>query len=497
MAPRTPSSPHCALLALVLALASGCSKPDAPVVIWIEVDTLRADALGCYGNTQVGENGATASPNVDALAKDSVRFGHAYSAAPWTIPSLVTQLSGKWPWEHGETRLLEPIGEAHTELVPLLRAHGVRTAGVMTNFVATSKQGFERGFERWDDTFAKGHEGAFAEPALERLLAFGDELRVDAPDGLLLFGWLFEPHYRYEAHPGLRFGPGYGDATSTPYAGPLKGDEELNALLRERAQLTDADRAYLRGNYQSEVAELDRALGRFVAGLKERGLYDRAWIVFTADHGEEVLDRGWIGHSVTLHDELVRVPLLVKPPRALAAQLRGRACEHAVSLIDLPATLFAMATGREPERAKLELGHSRSLVPAIVDGTKPERRWLYLHTDFTPVVKDDLVSDKSALQWGVIDAERRVKWIVDREDPAASCARLFDLAADPGELHDCSADPKWSSALVELQRLRALVPAPLGSELPAPPWLPEDPWHPRGFTSGDARGLGPGFGALR
>ncbi|MBK7874433.1 MAG: sulfatase [Planctomycetes bacterium] len=473
----------------LLVFASSCSRPEPPLVIWIEVDTLRADALGCYGNTATGENGATASPQLDALAKDSVRFERAYSVAPWTIPSLVTQLSGLWPWEHGETRLLEPIGEAHTELVPLLRARGLRTAGVMTNFVATSKQGFERGFERWDDSFAQGHEGSFAEPALQKLLAFGDELRADAPDGLLLFGWLFEPHYRYESHEGLRFGPGFGAAASTPYAGPLNGDEELNALLRERATLTHADRAFLRGNYQSEVAEVDRALGLFVAGLKERGLYDRAWIVFTADHGEEVLDRGWIGHSVTLHDELVRVPLLVKPPRDVDAKLRGKACEDYVSLIDLPATLHALATGKEPDRAKRELGHSRSLVPTIVGGAQPARRWLYLHTDFRPVVQDDLAAAKSADQWGVIDALRHAKWIVDRKGGEAR-GRLFDLARDPREERDVAGDVAWSKDLAPFQRLRVLVPTPLEGAVPAPTRLPEEPWIPRATTS---EGLGPGF----
>lgn len=476
-------------LTVLLASACGCSKPDAPLVIWIEVDTLRADALGCYGNTTVGENGATASPNLDALARDSVRFEHAYSAAPWTIPSIVTQLSGLWPWEHGETRLLETVGEAHTELVPLLRSKKVRTAGVMTNFVATSKQGFERGFERWDDSFAKGHEGSYGAEALDRLLAFGDEVLTDAPNGALLFGWLFEPHYRYEAHAGLRFGPGFGPAASTPYSGRLKGDEDLNVLLRERATLTDADRAFLRGNYQSEVAEVDRAVGRFLDGLRARGLYDRAWIVFTADHGEEVLDRGWIGHSVTLNDELVRVPLLVKPPRAVDAKLRGKACDEYVSLIDLPATLFALATGGEPDRAKQELGHSRSLVPTIVDGAGAPRRWLYLHTDFRPVVQDDLAAAKSADQWGVIDALRRVKWTVDRKG-VEPVAVLRDLARDPREEHDVSRDVAWAKDLAPLQRLRALVPTPLGNDAPAPMRLPEEPWFAK---PGASAGLGPGF----
>lgn len=479
-----------ALALLGLTSTCGNDSPHPALVVWIEVDTLRADALGCYGNTTHGENHAAPSPNVDALARDGVRFERAYSAAPWTIPSLVTQLSGKWPWEHGDTHLLEPVVETHAELVPLLASRGVRTAGVMNNFVATEKYGFSHGFELWDESHAQGHLGSFAHEALDRLVAMGDELRASAPNGMLLFGWLFEPHYRYEAHAGLHFGPGF-DGTPA-YVGPLKGDEELDALLARRATLDASDRAFLRGNYQSEVASVDRALGELVAALKERKLYDDAWIVFVADHGEEVLDRGWIGHSVTLHEELVRVPLVVKPPASRVGSRRGAVVKEAVSLVDLPATIHAMATGREPDRAKLELGHSRSLVPTILEGRAPERRWLYLHTDFTPVVKSGVADDKRAHAWGVVDARTNVKWIVDRKDGVR--AELYDLHADPREEHDLARDPSRQKSLRSFQRLRALTPDLPTSGLLAPSWMPEEPWRPRTSAPGDADALGPGFG---
>lgn len=484
--------------AALFGACGGTCAPEAktplasapPIVIWIEVDTLRADALGCYGNPSTGENGCAPSPNLDALANDGVRFEHAYSAAPWTIPSFVTQLSGLWPWEHGATHLLEPIGEAHTALVPLLARAGLRTGGVMTNFVATSRYGLGRGFERWDDSLATGHEGSSSPEALQKLLAMADDLGGGRERGLFLMGWLFEPHYRYEPHAGLRFGPGFGAASATPYTGPLKGDEPLEKLLRERARFTPADQAFIRGNYQSEVAFLDASIGRFVAGLKQRGLYDRAWIVFTADHGEELFDRGWLGHSVTLFDELVRVPLIVKPPRGTLDEAAVRS--DFVSLIDVPATLFTMATGHDPERAGLQLGHSRSLLPTIVKGRASERRWLYLHTNFEPVIKDDLAGEKSALKWGVIDAQSGWKWFVDHATGAAPQARLFDLKRDPLERSDIAGDPAHAGRVVSFQRVRALEPRILGRERPAPAWLPEEPWGPRAATTD---GFGPGFTA--
>lgn len=461
------------LLALLLA-ACGHSGARPKVVVWIVVDTLRADALGGYGNTRVGEGGAKPSPNLDALAADGIRFDAAHSVAPWTIPSLVTMLSGLWPWEHGQNRLLQPCPADRLQLVPLFRERGWRTAGVMTNFIATSKLGFDQGFERWDDSFAQGHEGSTSPEALARLLELADELRAgkDAKDeGLFLFAWLFEPHYRYEAHDGLRFGPGFGDEQSTPYRGTLTGDEALPDLQRIRAGLASEDKAFLRGRYQSEVAFVDRSIGAFLDGLKKRGLYDDALVVVTADHGEEILDRGWIGHTVTLHEELVRVPCIVRLPRGDADARRGARVDAPVSLIDLPATILELATGKPPDRAAFELGHSRSLAATLRDGTAPERRWLYLHTDFEPAL-GDARGESRALAWGVLDAKTRRKWIVDHKvgEGGTPKTHLYDLAKDPGEAHDVPGNGD------DLRRLRALVPEPLAGRRGAPERLPEEPW---------------------
>lgn len=479
------------LLLASIAIGSACSPSRPKTVVFIVVDTLRADSLGCYGNRSVGENGSRASPNLDALAGQGVRFDEARSVAPWTIPSLVSMMSGKWPWEHGQNRLLQPCPEGALELVPLLSGRGFKTAGVMTNFVTTRRYGFDHGFDRWDDSLAQGHVGSTGHDAVQHLLTFADELRGQGQENLFLFAWLFEPHYLYEAHDGMRFGPGWGDAAATPYTGDLKGDEELGPLQKRRAGLTTQDAAFLRGRYQSEVACVDDAIGELVAGLRERGLYDDALIVFTSDHGEEILDRGWIGHTVTLHKELVRVPLIVRLPRGDAEARRGATVRDPISLIDLPATLLELATGEGPDRELGELAHSRSLAPTVRDGEKPERQWIYLHTDFEPALGDARPETRS-LQWGVFDARNKMQWIVDRKVPEGAPPRmyLYDLARDPGETKNLWDTPEGARLALPFQRLRALVPEDIGKKRPAPALLPEEPWI-RGAKDPD--GLGPGF----
>lgn len=457
------------------------------MVVWIEVDTLRADALGCYGNSATGENGERASPNIDALAADGVRFERAYTTAPWTIPSLVSQLSGQWPWEHGVLRLTSTCPEGMAPLVPMLASRGVSTAGVMTNFITTRKIGIARGFERWDDSFATGHEGSTAFAAVSRLLQFLDEMRRDGDEHVFLFAWLFDPHYRYEDHAGLRFGPGFSSDGRAPYSGPLRGDEDLNDLLKRRGELSAEDVEFLRGRYASEVAWVDRAVGELVKGLRERGLYDDALIVFAADHGEEIMDRGWIGHTVTLHEELVRVPWIVRLPQSAERTPRGRVIEHAVSLIDLPSTLVELATG---ENVDGSLSHSRSLVETIRSGAAPARRWIYLHTDFEPVLDSGIQDEKRARQWGVVDAGRNLKWIVDHKVAAGATPRafLFDLSTDPRETVNLLETSAGRESAPSLQRLRGLVPAHLDGRRGAPRVLAEEPWIP---SSGDDDGAGP------
>ena len=288
---------------------------------------------------------------------------------------------------------------------------------------------------------------------------------------------MFEPHYRYEEHEGLHFGP--------EYTGPLKGDEDLNDLLARRASLDEADKLFLRGRYQSEVAYVDRAIGRFLDELKRRGWYDDALIVFVADHGEEILDRGWIGHSVTLHDELVHVPWIVKLPASEGAARKGAKIPDVVSLIDLPATLLDWMGAPRGAGGAL-LGHSRSLLPVLRMGAASERRWIYLHTDFVPLQDNALAAEKRGNAWGVIDAQTGLKWIVDhKQDPPRGL--LYDLKHDVYEKNDL-VERFGPGREAPMQRLRALVAAPLAGARGAPLVLPEEPWIER---PADLDGAGP------
>ena len=444
-------SSRCARLVLLLAaFAAGCGRPKPRIVVWIEVDTLRADALGCYGNHSTGSGGLQPSPRIDALAADGLRFLHAYASAPAALASLGTQLTGQWPWEEA------PAGT----LIARLRELGWRSAGVSTDPALPGAQGLER----WDASHAHSAE------ALAQLLAQADELARDPGQGLFLFGWLSEPRYPFEEHADLRFGPAY--------SGPLRGDEPEAELLARGAELGPDDKLFLRGRYQGEVACVDRALGTFLDGLRQRGWYEQALIVLASDHGVELFDHGGLGQGSTLFEEAVHVPWIVKLPAAEAGARKGQSSTEVVSLIDLPATLLDWIGAAPREPAGGLLGHSRSLLPLLRAEVQSERRWIYLRTQ--------------AEAWGVIDAQTALKWIVDHgQDPPRGV--LYDLQHDLYEQNDLVLRFGAGRA-TQMQRLRALVARPLAGARPAPRVLPEEPWIAR---PADLDGAGPALLAER
>jgi arylsulfatase A-like enzyme len=455
------------LLASLLAvcLLAGCSgagdrPPTTRTLVWLVIDTLRADALGAYGNAARGEGDVAPSPHLDRLASEGFLFERAYAAAPWTVPSVVTQLSGRHPFDHGANRLLEPLPERLLTLPQVLSRQGWRSVGVTTNFVTLGRYGFDRGFERFDDSLALGHEGSYGPQAVDRLLELSDAL--GGPEQRrFLWLLLFEPHFRYEAHAGLRFGRGFGTRRAEgPYAGPLRGNEPLAELRAALAggRLSGEDLEFLRALYQSEAAAADQAFGRLRSGLEQRGLWDEAWVLASADHGEELGEQDWLGHTVRLSEALVRVPLLLRGPRS--AGLSPRRIAVPVSQVDLFATALEFAGVPAEARPAVE---SRSLWPLLIGSGPEPRRWLYLFSRFDPVLAAGVASTQSAHLWGVVDGRGLTKWVVDRGPAApgepAVRARWFDLSAAPG----AEREQPWTPAQVETAwRLRGLLPEPLG-----------------------------------
>jgi arylsulfatase A-like enzyme len=291
------------------------------VIVYL-TDTLRADALGAYGQT------APTSPRFDAFAREAVVFEDTWAQASWTRSAVASIFTGLHVGAHGVDREDRALSPGPPTLAEAFRAGGYRTGAFVANHLLGGRFGFDRGFSAWN---AGGPTlyGAPAGDVVQRALGW-----IDAGGGpFLAYLHTMEPHSPYQ--------PSAEDEAPFAAAG-YGGDRDTRALLRlgQLGRLSAEGFRYLRAQYAGEVRQNDRAFGALIDGLRARGLLDRTVVVFTADHGEEFLEHGGTEHTKTLYQELVRVPLAIRLPSARRGGTRDR---QAFEQIDLLPTLLGLA----------------------------------------------------------------------------------------------------------------------------------------------------------
>ncbi|MCP3982763.1 MAG: sulfatase [bacterium] len=336
---------HSALLTVLVLLAGawsiGCAKQEAPPsLVLITVDTLRADYLGAYGSSR----GLT--PALDALAERSVVFEHAYASAPFTVPSLSSVLTGRFPEEIGIYNNEVTLPNDVPTLASELRSAGWRTAAVVSNFVLRRSSGLARGFHVYDDRFTQReakrkwperNAPATTQAALEILRGISA-----GSDPFFLWVHYQDPHGPYTPPRQLRIAQLERERAASRGREllPLGKDQRgLGAIPHYQQLGREREVAFYRAGYAGEVAFMDAGVGKLIEGLDALGLRDRVAIVFTADHGEGLgADDYWFAHGEFLSDELTRVPLLISGPN-----LDPGRREDLVALADLYPTLLRAA----------------------------------------------------------------------------------------------------------------------------------------------------------
>ena len=355
---------------LCAALSTGCSRPARPNVILIVMDTTRADHLSHAG----WENDTT--PNLSALLADSVLYSEAHTVAPWTLPAHMSMFTGELPGRHhanwsafdsdDATTLAQILGVPFTTplsdrlLTSRLKERGYTTIGISCNPWISSRCGFDAGFDAlypvWHSAF---HPDAGlapspleiplgkrpVRPAGRALLALNHHLRARGlgDDPFFLFFNFIDPHYPYisSPHKGVEFG---GDLTFyRSMTDPRRPKEEIDIISgREKA-----DFGQMMPFYDSCIYLVDHSIGKLVAWLKEHELYDGSMIIVTSDHGEHMGENGRVSHQLSVEEELLHIPLIVKYP----GNIRAGSVESNphVSVADVYATVLAAASdGSDP-----------------------------------------------------------------------------------------------------------------------------------------------------
>lgn len=293
----------------------GRTTQRRPNIVYILIDTLRADHLGYNGYER------ETSPEIDALARESLVYPYAYSSSSWTAPSVASLMSGLYTSVHGmmppnsRVKAAQKFSFRLSDEIDLisevLKRAEYQTAGVSANPWISEQFGYAQGFDYF---YSPGHLTA---GEVNRKAFRVAEKLFDTNKPFFLYLHYFDPHDPYSAP----------EPFKRHFSGPIRdtryGPEEQRLIAR----------------YDGEIRYVDSEIGALLRFLKERGLYDDTLIVLTADHGEQFKERGNIGHGYRLYNEESRVPLLIRLPGAS----RKERIETPVSLVDVMPTTLNLA----------------------------------------------------------------------------------------------------------------------------------------------------------
>jgi arylsulfatase A-like enzyme len=327
-------------LAGILWLAACTAPEQRPNLLLISVDTLRADALACYGGP----------PDVGtalcALADAGTRYVWAFSTAPTTSPSVASLLTSRWTPEHGVTQnLATHLADEHTTLAEVLRDGGYATAGIVSNPMLHASRRLQRGFEHFDQRMARRelNRPGFAERAAgDTTDAALDWVRDQAREPWFLWVHYQDPHGPY-APPHAADRPDPPGAAALPV---LDDDSGRHGIPAYQALPGLRSRAAYEQRYHQEIRYLDGQVARLIHAIDALG--ERPGVLLTADHGEAFgEDDFYFAHGQSAGLEQIRVPLLWRPPPGGA----GKGVLHgAVSLVDVAPTLLRAAGLEVPPR---------------------------------------------------------------------------------------------------------------------------------------------------
>ncbi|MGA1602705.1 MAG: sulfatase-like hydrolase/transferase, partial [Prochlorothrix sp.] len=391
-------------------------------MLFLVLDTQRADRLSCYGYSQ------PTSPHLDAFAQQATRFKQAIAPAQWTIPSHASMFTGCYPSEHQVLQSYSVLPQNRPTLAERLQQGGYFTAGFCNNpLVGIINNGLRRGFDSFLNysglitdrpnqagrnpglmgryrqffkrclaTVLNQVQDAFARsdwllslsftplmvPLWQTALSFkgnttkslGDAARLlidrkidrhtlPADQPVFAFINLMGVHMPY--HPPrsyvARFAPHVlEDRSAQRYLRNFNSDV-YGWLAPLAGRLDQAQKATLDGMYDAEVAHQDEQLGVFFRKLEESGVLENTLVIVCSDHGEHLGEKQFIGHSLSVYNELVRVPLIIRDPQGRLAP--GTVVEETVSTRRLFHTMLTAAQLAQPAEAVLSLA---PVIPAPV-----------------------------------------------------------------------------------------------------------------------------------
>jgi len=433
---KTDSSGATAEQAKIGILPEGAAPPNVFVIL---IDALRADRLGAYGNRNM------LTPTMDALAAEGVTFERCVSAAPWTLPSVATLFTSYYPGVHkatsytvvsgmeeGRQAVQSVLSDDFDTLAEVLQRSGYQTAGFVAAKFLRAGYGFGQGFEHYDTSFAENTvRGAVVNQALFDWLDQGR----DAARPMFVYLHYMDVHGPYNAAPQF-MDPLMEQLEAYPDKTLLESRQlkRLNPYLNQpppetsdptRYERLKGYREYWVTRYDAGVREMDFYLSQLVENLKQRGLWDDAYVILMADHGEALCEHDLWEHGYSQYQTDLHVPLVLRWPDVLPT---GKRVRRLASLIDVMPTLLEqlrLSSGETLQGASL-VDHLSGTLPDMplmrfAEATKSGLRQYAIFADATKLIVTAI-------------PPRRLPDGTTSKDEARH--QLFNIGTDPKEMYD-------------------------------------------------------------
>jgi arylsulfatase A-like enzyme len=413
-----------------------------PNIVFVVLDTCRADHFSGYGYPK------PTTPHIDAFMNDAVRFTHAVTPSPWTLPSHASMFTGLYPRSHGASSKHFSLDSGFLTVAEVLQASGYATVGFSANPMVGSVTNLDQGFDAFDEVWRnEGREGLllvkWVSSAMGKVKDKGARkinrhvrewlaTRPDTSGPFFMFINFLETHGPYS--PPREFRDRFVDKDRE---GPLPKSVDIYSArfveyLTGKRDLSGRELSDLRAMYDAELAYLDTRIGELLDILRRYGLFETSLIIMVSDHGENLGEHRMVDHQLCVYDTLLLVPLAIRYPPVFPTPARVDATVQLTSLFPTIMDILGIPQSGLPvsfatgSLLGVVSGRDQGLAVTFSEYDSPAEILKILR--FKAPYFDVSVFDRDLLA----ARDRGFKYIKTTN----STDELYDLASDPGETNN-------------------------------------------------------------
>ncbi|MBW2096419.1 MAG: sulfatase [Deltaproteobacteria bacterium] len=394
---------------LILLQKTSPSSEPSPNIVLIIMDTTRQDHCSCYDYAR------KTTPTLENLARSSTVYRKAYTPAGWTSPAHASLFTGLYPIGHRASQENWVLGEEWTTIAEVLSTHGFETIGIVENPVLAVHNNFDQGFQHYYETWKAEEGDADMNKALYAFQAFLSSRNEQKP--FFAFINFIEPHAPYNSS-----GPFY-ETFISDFSIQLEHNMWTQHFLG-KVKFSEKQIQHLLELYDAEILYTDYLVGQIIKSLGEHDLWEETVFIVTSDHGENIGDHDMMAHVFSLHESIIKIPLIIHYPKLFPP---GTKDQDPALLVDIFPTLLHLC-GIDEENFP---SHGQNLLESNRNGRKIFAEYYYPKQALSCFPKE---------QQGHVGLERfkrRIKAVIDGRFKliwgSNGAHELYDLEKDPGE----------------------------------------------------------------